>query len=31
MNKGSNYFFKYWKPKYSLEQGMKKIFEYYSK
>jgi len=29
MNKGNNYFFKYWKPKYSLDQGIKKIFEYY--
>ena len=31
MNKGSNYFFKYWKPKNSLDQGIKKIFEYYLK
>ena len=31
MNKGSNYFFKYWKPKYSLDLGIKKIFEYYLK
>ena len=29
LNKGDNYFFKYWKPKYSLESGIKKIFEYY--
>ena len=31
MNKGEDYYFKYWKPKYSLEQGIKKIIEYYLK
>jgi nucleoside-diphosphate-sugar epimerase len=31
MNKGDGFFFRYWKPKYSLDRGVKKIFEHYIK
>ena len=30
-NLSNNYFFKYWKPKYQIEQGIKKIIDYYQK
>jgi len=29
MNKGDSFFFKYWKPKSSLDQGVQKVFKNY--
>jgi nucleoside-diphosphate-sugar epimerase len=30
-NKGSKFFFKYWRPKYTLSEGISKVFNYYCK